>query len=307
MSRSLNLEKMLEVVFSVWSPPKTLVTPHARADGAWWHPAARKSEGNLASRSLVDVVERYHVVTSDRLDSVFCAVPKSGVPEFLEKYAFYGKVPANDHPKRERDRFVLHEIEALERDKEAPDYEKRKQALVEQQLSMQVNAVVPESAELVTEDTEYALYRVVIFKSARQSFETDINSKSSVRVIVRDYTYREGQSQADQDEVNKLQADEKESKKELKRWCISYFSEAYRAWIHLKTIRVFVESVLRYGLPPKIVAMLVKPGRHEDKTRKTLNTLYGSLSSGMGQGDDGEEKGFYAYVNIEIKYTGETE
>jgi len=34
-----------------------------------------------------------------------------------------------------------------------------------------VNAVVPDSAELVTEDTEFALYRVVIFKSARQSFE----------------------------------------------------------------------------------------------------------------------------------------
>jgi len=51
---------------------------------------------------------------------VFCAVPKSGVPEFLEKYALYGKVPANDHPKRERDRFVLHEIEALERDYKVP-------------------------------------------------------------------------------------------------------------------------------------------------------------------------------------------
>lgn len=125
-------------------------------------------------------------------------------------------------------------LQALERDKDAPDYEKRKQALVEQQLNMQCNAVVPESAELVTEDTEFALYRVVLFKSARQSFEMDINSKSSVRVIVRDYSYKEGQSDADKEEVRKLEADEKESKKELKRWCISYFSEAYRAWIHLK-------------------------------------------------------------------------
>ena len=99
---------------------------------------------------------------------------------------------------------------------------------------MQCNAVVPESAELVTEDTEFSLYRVVLFKSARQSFEMDINSKSSVRVIVRDYSYKEGQSDADKEEVRKLEADEKESKKELKRWCISYFSEAYRAWLHLK-------------------------------------------------------------------------
>ena len=67
-----------------------------------------------------------------------------------------------------------------------------------------------------------------------KSFEMDINSKSSVRVIVRDYSYKEGQSDADKEEVRKLEADEKESKKELKRWCISYFSEAYRAWLHLK-------------------------------------------------------------------------
>jgi len=54
--------------------------------------------------------------------------------------------------------------------------------------------------------------------------------------------------------------------------------------------------------------MLIRPGRHEDKVRKTLNTLYDSLSSGMaGKGEDAASATFYPYVDIEIKYTGEGE
>jgi len=54
--------------------------------------------------------------------------------------------------------------------------------------------------------------------------------------------------------------------------------------------------------------MLIKPGRHEDKVRKTLNTLYDSLSSGMaGKNEDQAAATFYPYVDIEIKYTGDAE
>ena len=42
----------------------------------------------------------------------------------------------------------------------------------------------------------------------------------------------------------------------LVRWLKNAFSECYGGWIHLKAIRVFVESILRYGLPPNFVAML---------------------------------------------------
>lgn len=273
--------------------------------------AARKKEGNLSSKSLVEVVERHHVISSDRLESVFCAVPKSGVNEFLEKYGMWGKVPANDHPKKSRDRFILHEIEELEKD--VPDYEKRRAVLIERQLDMQVNGVVPESADLVVEDTEYALYRVVIFKSARNSFEQDCNAKSTSRIIVRDFSYNENQAADEHNEVSKLNADESTAKGLLKRWATTGFSEAYRAWIHLKTIRGFVESVLRYGLPgggqpPKNAYMLIKPGRHEDKVRKVLNTLYDALGSGMaGKNEDTASAAFYPYVDIEIKYTGDAD
>ena len=38
-----------------------------------------------------------------------------------------------------------------------------------------------------------------------------------------------------------------------------------------------MESVLRYGLPPRVSYSLIKPGRHEEKVRKALNMLYTHL------------------------------
>ena len=44
----------------------------------------------------------------------------------------------------------------------------------------------------------------------------------------------------------------------LLRWCRAHFGEAFIAWMHIKAIRVFVESVLRYGLPVNFAVVLVR-------------------------------------------------
>jgi V-type H+-transporting ATPase subunit C len=45
---------------------------------------------------------------------------------------------------------------------------------------------------------------------------------------------------------------------ELVRITKSAFSDTFQAWTHLKALRVFVESVLRYGLPPEFVSAVIK-------------------------------------------------
>ncbi|KAK3779981.1 hypothetical protein RRG08_007444, partial [Elysia crispata] len=66
----------------------------------------------------------------------------------------------------------------------------------------------------------------------------------------------------------------------LVRWLKVNFGEVFTAWIHIKALRVFVESVLRYGLPVNFQAMLVKPTKKNTKRLKeTLNQLYGHLDS----------------------------
>lgn len=58
------------------------------------------------------------------------------------------------------------------------------------------------------------------------------------------------------------------------------FSEAFIAWIHVKALRVFVESVLRYGLPVNFQAMLLQPNKKTlKKLREVLHELYKHLDS----------------------------
>ena len=64
------------------------------------------------------------------------------------------------------------------------------------------------------------------------------------------------------------------------------FSEAFIAWIHMKALRVFVESVLRYGLPVNFQAAVCLPkAKIGPKFRKALNEAYSHLDSAGGNKD----------------------
>lgn len=58
------------------------------------------------------------------------------------------------------------------------------------------------------------------------------------------------------------------------------FSEAYQILAHLKTIRLFVESVLRYGLPADYAGVIVRPEpKTAVKTLRSLSTQYSYLAA----------------------------
>lgn len=226
--------------------------------------AERKLQGNFNQRTIVDVVRKEHVISSEKLTTVFLAAPKFAVKDFLEKYESW------------------HEFTT---DKGS------------------LNAVVPRSALKISEDQEFELYRVVVFKAAEDEFKGKAREN---RLTVRDFNYSDGQSGAETDDRAKLKADTEKAWGSLVRWAKTSYSESFRAWMHLKAIRVFVESVLRYGLPPTFQAMLVKPGKNDTKVRKALGTIFGHLSAG-GVTNDVEAEGpagsakFYPYVDIDIK------
>jgi V-type H+-transporting ATPase subunit C len=58
---------------------------------------------------------------------------------------------------------------------------------------------------------------------------------------------------------------------ELLRLARVNFSEAFQALVHLKVIRLFVESVLRYGLPASYTGLVLKPETKGSK--KALSVL----------------------------------
>jgi V-type H+-transporting ATPase subunit C len=105
--------------------------------------------------------------------------------------------------------------------------------------------VVPRSAVTVVKESELALIRVIIFKRVLSEFKTVCRER---KWTVREYSAEEGGAEGSGDQARAALKEATEKRhKALVRWCLINYSEVFQAWIHLKTIRVFVESVLRYG------------------------------------------------------------
>uniref|UniRef100_A0A8C8IHY7 V-type proton ATPase subunit C n=1 Tax=Oncorhynchus tshawytscha TaxID=74940 RepID=A0A8C8IHY7_ONCTS len=129
--------------------------------------------------------------------------------------------------------------------------------------------VVPRSTNLLFEDHDSGLFSVTLFRKAREN-----------KYTVRDFQYNEQEMNADKEEMTRLSTDKKKQFGPLVRWLKVNFSEAFIAWIHIKALRVFVESVLRYGLPVNFQAMLLQPNKKNmKKLREVLNDLYKHLDS----------------------------
>jgi len=168
--------------------------------------------------------------------------------------------------------------------------------------------IVPRSSQLIYQDTDHALYSVSLFHKVVDEFK---NRARENKFLVRDFTYNDEELKAGKNELTKLATDKKKQFGPLVRWLKVNFGECFTAWIHVKALRVFVESVLRFGLPVNFQGMVVQPTsrKHVKKLRETLNELYFHLDSagaiaggecdmptglGFGQGE------YYPYVYYKL-------
>lgn len=168
--------------------------------------------------------------------------------------------------------------------------------------------VVPRSAVELAADNEYTLMRVLVFRKKLDDFKTAARGK---QCQTREYDPEpevEGEEEKDTaDEVTeKLRGKLEENKAELAAWCKTSFGDAFASWIHICAVRLFVESVLRYGLPPKFLGVLVQPNpRSQPKVRKGLAEAMGgqgsmwSETAGAGPGEE-----MYPYVSFTLDLEG---
>ncbi|EOD09662.1 vacuolar H+-ATPase, sector V1,subunit C [Emiliania huxleyi CCMP1516] len=146
--------------------------------------------------------------------------------------------------------------------------------------------VVPLSAKAISEDSEYVLFGVTLFKKCLDQFKTSCREK---RFTVREFEFNaEG--------------------------CAINYAEGLTMMMHLKAIRVFIESVLRYGLTsyrgqgmaPNMQAVMLTPAKGKmDALRKTLGSLFATSASLMDEGGDevavpGAAGEFYPYVSVSV-------
>jgi len=140
--------------------------------------------------------------------------------------------------------------------------------------------VVPRSSQLIFQDQDHGLFTVTLFRKAVDDFKTHCRDN---RFVVREFTYNEEELAAGKNEITKLATDKKKQFGPLVRWLKINFSECFTAWVHVKALRVFVESVLRYGLPVNFQAVLMYPNKKSVKRlREVLNQLYQHLDSSGG-------------------------
>lgn len=115
--------------------------------------------------------------------------------------------------------------------------------------------VVPRSAQLLAKDDEFQLYAVAVFKKHSSEF---VHKCREHRWTPREMKFSDGGREAEEQELRKLEKEEKRVWGEALRLGRTGYSDAVMAWVHVLTLRVFVETVLRYGLPLEYVCGIIR-------------------------------------------------
>ena len=175
--------------------------------------------------------------------------------------------------------------------------------------------VVPGSLQKVHADDDSILYAVTILKGQYEAgyyennefqpgtkvdfLEAFTNTCREKRYTVRDFEWDPSQANKSSVAMEQLAVEVDGMKSALTRWCKNHYGDAYVAWMHMKVIRVFVESVLRYGLPVDFTAVLYKV--HSGKETQLVNALdkqLGGSTADDAMEEEGEE--FHEFVMIKF-------
>ncbi|KAL3310378.1 hypothetical protein Ciccas_011057 [Cichlidogyrus casuarinus] len=161
--------------------------------------------------------------------------------------------------------------------------------------------VVPRSSELLYEDQDNGLFTATVFVKMADDFR---RAARDHKFMVRDFVYDEEKIEESKKEQHQLETDKRKHFGPLFRWLKVNFGECFSALVHIKALRVFVESVLRYGLPVNFTAMMIQPVKKSTKrVRDFLNQRYNYLdtysSSALDTADEGLGASAMAAVGVQ--------
>ncbi|RDA85996.1 hypothetical protein CP532_4860 [Ophiocordyceps camponoti-leonardi (nom. inval.)] len=132
--------------------------------------------------------------------------------------------------------------------------------------------VIPRSAVEIDRDDEFILFAAATFKKHSAEF---IQKCREQKWTPRQYEYVEGGREEEQRELDKVTNEERKVCGEALRMGRTGWSESVMVWVHVLTLRVFVEAVLRYGLPLEYVTALVKTtAKLAPKIKAALDSNY---------------------------------
>ncbi|GMH73945.1 hypothetical protein TL16_g06327, partial [Triparma laevis f. inornata] len=156
--------------------------------------------------------------------------------------------------------------------------------------SQKGSPVVPGSARCVMEDFESSLFTLTIL---------DLFGKAcrDKRFVLKPFKHDPGAEGRNKVELEEGAAKVEHMQASLGRWCKAHYGEAFISWVHLKIIRVFIESVLRYGLPVNVTTAVyqINSGKG-DVLQGQLTEMFKHLSPEEEEGEKEEGEEFLPYV-----------
>jgi len=269
--------------------------------------AKRRKVINLSTSDFEDFlapekIAEVDVYNSETLLTVAVVVPRSLENEFLNTYATLGENIAVINNPDWTDSTAIGQAD-----------ERFGEAFAKKRASKKGSPVVPKSVSKkpLAEEAESVMYAITILRGHYQAggFVDDVFTPGvfidyldqvkaafrEKRFLVRELSYDSSRYGGIDAAIETGKEDLKQSKQTAVRWCKAHFGEVYTAWLHLKVIQAFVESVLRYGLPVDFVAFFAQPEPRAEKelkaqlTRTVLN-LRPELRPKRVAGEDEEEE-----------------
>lgn len=283
----------------------------------------RKEQGSLLVKPLASLVKKTDVLDTEHLSTIMLVVPKKAEKAFLAGYevleaAHRAKKASRGTPvEAVKHEEVVVEVDAEEekkmeapaltkaREKKEADKAEKEAARARRARLPHCDNVVPRSANKLSEDKEFCLYSVLVFKKGEDNFK---NICRQERYTVRPYKYDPKEEKTAMDSKKKLLKKRAKLFSNLVQWTKTMFSHHFVAWIHIKVMRCFVEAVLRYGLPIDIQCFCIQPKTNADaKVRKALSQVYQHLGNPDMLGGE-EDMGalesqfgdFYPYVSLDF-------
>lgn len=166
------------------------------------------------------------------------------------------------------------------------------------QTYWQINDFVcPHSSTVVAEDKEFVLNSVVLFKKVSDDFKLGCRKR---KYIVRDFSAGD---ELTSDELRALTHKAEHERTALLALLSQQYSLCYVAWIHIKALRVFVECMLKYGLPPRFVGVaLAVDDRKEAEIRQKIASSFPQLKSQFvdDHHDTGSLQHEFPYVSLKV-------
>lgn len=148
----------------------------------------------------------------------------------------------------------------------------------EQTYEALTNFVVPDSMKKICSEGDFILYRVVLFKNVLKEYK---DKARDLKWLLREYEHSDSRQEDERKELDKLKLQAEKQKISLKTTLSLVYSDSFVVIAHLKALRVYCESILRFGAPQSsqfcTAVLLVKRGKYEE-LRRTLTDLYKHLA-----------------------------